>query len=137
MWLFDPRIAELRKSNNFLVKIIAHPDMEVADRRRGLVLIDENPPTHPILRSTPANVTVRYETGKKNEVREESLAVGTLSITLPKPNARHAVIRGEGVGDVVIYLKSAGPTKVFVRKETERRGRFELPKADICVLEDP
>ncbi len=117
--------------------MLVHRDSEVADRREGLVLIDENPLTHPILRSTPANVTVRYEIGKKNEVRKESLAANTLSITLPKPDARHAVIRGEGVGDVVIYLKSAGPKEVFVRKETQRRGRFKLPKADICVLEVP
>ncbi len=95
MWLFHPRIAELRKSNNFLVKILVHRDSEVADRREGLVLIDENPLTHPIPITTPANVSVRYEIGKKNEVRIESLAVSTLSVTLPTQYERHAVIRGK------------------------------------------
>ncbi len=136
MWLFHPRIAELRKSNNFLVKILVHRDSEVADRREGLVLIDENPLTHPIPITTPANVAVRYEIGKKNEVRVESLPVDTLGITLPTQKERHAVIRGKGVGDIVIYVKSAGPKKASVRKETERRGGFELAKADMCVLQN-
>ncbi len=136
MWLFDPKIAELRKSNNFLVKIIAHSSTEVADRRDGVVLADRNPPTHPIPRSTPANVTVRYEIKKKDIVREESLPVGTLCVTLPKPKAQHAVIRGEGVGNIVIYLKSDGPDTAHVRKENDRRGGFDMSKADMCVIDN-
>ncbi len=94
MWLFDPRVAELRKSNEFLVKILSHPDSEIADRRDGVVLIDENPPTHPILTTTPPNVDVRIIIEKKNTERVESLDVSTLSVTTPKMNRRHVVIRG-------------------------------------------
>ncbi len=134
MWLFDPRIVELRKSNNFFVKIISHPDTEVADRSFRLVLIDESLPTHPIPIATPANIKVRFEIKRKGIVRVESLDVGTLSVTTPKPNVRHAVIRRDEVGDVVIYKRSGGAGVAYVRKENESDGESYLPKSDLCVL---
>ncbi len=136
MWLFDPKVAELWKSNKFLVKILSHSHSEVADRRNRVVLIDENPPTHPILTTTPPNVDVLIYIKKKNIECVKSLDVSTLSVTIPKKDVQHAVIWGDGVGDIVIYKRSGGHNVAYVCKETDSESTMYLEKADICVLED-
>lgn len=135
MWLFDARIAELRKSHCFRVKIESHPDSDISGRREGRVLIDQEPLTHPIPRSIPANVHVEYAVKKKNEVRVEMLPVNTLGVTKPKVKARHAVIRGDRAGDTVIYIRSDKESGQ-VHKEGARQDIFYVAKSDICVLED-
>ncbi len=136
MWLFDPRVAELRKLNELLVKILSHPDSEIADRCDRVVLIDENPPTQPIPTTTPPNVDIRIIIEKKNTERVESLDVSTLSVTIPKMNRRHVVIRGDEVGNIVIYKRSNSKESAYVRKESEIRGGFYLLKSDMCYICD-
>lgn len=134
MWFFDARVAELRKRNNFVVGIADHPDSEIASRRTGTVLSDSNPPTHPMPSSVLANVTVKIEIAKKNETRIESLPVHTLKVSGPKAKKRHAVIRGEHIGAVVVYIKSAGADDAYVYMEDNPSEKTYLKKADICQL---
>lgn len=133
MWLFDVQIAALRKTNDFLVKIEQHPDSEVAGRREGRVLFDQKPLTHPIPRSFPANVRVQFEIKKKNETRIEELPASSLAITTPKVKRRHAVLRGDRKGEVVIYLKS-DKDRAQVHEEQARRNIFYIPKSDLCCI---
>lgn len=132
MWLFDSRIADLRKTYHFLVNIADHRDLDIASRRSGKVLRDLNPPTHPLPSSTLANVTVEISIAKKKEVRVESLPVYTLKVRPPKPNKKHAVIRGEDTGKVVTYIKSVSEHDAYIEMDGERT---YIKKADICTLE--
>ena len=114
MWLFHPRIAALRKTNYFFIKIEYHPDSEVSGRREGRILTVAEPPTSPLQSSVPANVIVEYDIKKKDETRIESLPVGSLAITRPKIKGRHAIISGPRTGDVVVYLRSEGADGVVL-----------------------
>ncbi|KLO04441.1 hypothetical protein SCHPADRAFT_947692 [Schizopora paradoxa] len=133
MWLFDACLHNLRKSNAFRVRIDSHPNSEVAGRHEGMVLIDPNPRTHPILKTVPPNVQVRYEIRKKNETHVKWLSVDTLSVTKPKPKGRHAVISGDRAGEVVIYVKSDGDGGQ-VYKEGDKRDTFYILKSHLCSL---
>lgn len=134
MWLFHPNIAALRKSNHFIVKIESHPDSEVSGRREGRVLMDEEPLTHPVPLSVPAEVKVEYEVKKKNEKHVEMLPVGSLGVTRPRVKARHAIIYGPRVGDVVIYVRSDGDG-AQVRKEGPTKDIFYISKFNLCNIE--
>lgn len=134
MWLFDEQIAALRRTNDFFVKIEQHSDSEVAGRREGKVLSDPNAPTHPIPTSSPATVRVLFEIKKKNETRVEELPASSLAITTPKVKRRHAVIRGDRKGEVVIYLKS-DRDRAQVHEEHLRKNISYISKSDLCCIE--
>ena len=135
MWLFDPRVAALRRTNYFLIKIESHPDAEVSGRREGRVLVDANPPSSPLPISVSTSVLVEYNVKKRNETRTELLPVSSLSITKrPKVKGRHAVISGPRTGEVVVYVRSDGEG-AQVRNENDRREVFYVSKAALCIIE--
>lgn len=82
-----------------------------------------------------ANVTVQIEIATKNKTRIESLPVHTLKVPGPKAKKRHAVIRGEHVGKVVVYIKSASPDDAYVYMEENQSEKTYIKKADICQLD--
>ena len=134
MWLFEPKIAELRKTNHFVVKIESHPNAEVSGQRDGKVLADPIPQTHPLSRSVPATVSVEYTTKRNKEVCREALSVATLGVSKPKPKARHVLISGNRMGEIVIYVRSVGDS-AQVHKEDSRDDVFYVVKSEMCLLE--
>ncbi len=132
MWIFDAKVAKLRKSNILVVKIESHPDSDVSGRREGKVLIDPNPPTHPLLKYTLAQVKVAFT--RRKELRVESLLVKNLRVPKPRVKARHVVIHGDRVGEVVVYIRSDG-LNAQVHKEDASQDVFYVAKSQICVIE--
>ncbi len=137
MWLFDERIAHLRKTYSFLVKIEVHRDLDVAGRRNGLVLRDPNAPTSPFPETTPANVLIEYK-DRKQEIVVESLPVSTLRVTAPSKDEKHLIVKGECTGEIVIHKKTEGKKAfVYIEGTDSKKDGFRVLKSDICLFEIP
>ena len=132
MWLFDERIALLRKTHCFLVKIAAHENPEVSGRRDGKVSADPNPLQHPILMTSSTDVEVKYHNQNKHFV--EKMPTRNLAPKL-KSKARHAIIKGDKTGDVVIHLKTDGPDARVHLEGTPMKEGFRIVKEHICLIE--
>ncbi len=135
MWLFDERITRLRKTFSFIMGIKVHRDLDVADRRKGLVLRDPNAPTLPLPETIPANVIVEYK-DRRQQVQVESLPVSSLRVTLPSKGAKHVIVKGERTGEIVIHKKTEGMNAfVYVEGTDSKKDVFCIPKSNICFFE--
>lgn len=134
MWLFDNKIANLRKVHAFLVKIETHRDYDVAGRRVGKVLPDANAPSHPLRLSSSVVVKVEYKNAK-GDVVVEDIPATNLSPGQLKSKARMAIIKGDRVGDIVMHVKTDGPdARVYPEGDSSKNG-FRVPKSNLCVIE--
>lgn len=134
MWLFDPKIANLRKMYSFAVKIEIHRDRDVAGRRVGKVLPVDIPQQHPILSTLPVNVPVEYTNAEGRKVMELMPAYN-LRVGQVKSKARLAIIKGNRTGEVVIHARTDGPDCRVYYEGNRSRDAFRIPKSDVCVIE--
>ncbi len=134
MWLFDARIASLRKKYSFIVKIESHRDLEVAGQREGKVLVDADAPSHPLLESTPIDVSVEYR--KNGEHRIEKMPVTSLRPAKMRKGARLAIIKGDRVGQDVIHAKTdLDSVRVYIEGTNRKKDGFYVPMSQLCVIE--
>ncbi|KLO04165.1 hypothetical protein SCHPADRAFT_897233, partial [Schizopora paradoxa] len=76
MWIFDKKVAELRKTHMIQVKIQSHINQTLVDRNAFVVTCD-SAPSHPLDKTKPATVMMELTDNKTQERREE-VEVGTL-----------------------------------------------------------
>ncbi len=135
MWLFDERIAQLRKKFSFIIKIDVHSNRDVS-RREGRVLVDADALSHPLFESTPPDVFVEYTTAG-GELQVEKLPVTSLRPTAKlRSGARLAVIKGEHIGKVVIHIKTdLDDARVYIEGTDKRKDAFRVSKIFLCIIE--
>jgi len=134
MWLFHPKISELRKLWKFVVKIESHQDPDVSGRREGHVTTDQNAPALPLLKSYEPKVPVAF-TDNKRRKRTESLTVNSLRNTKPRTGKRHAIIHGDRTGLIVIHLKTDVDDARVVEEGVDRKLGFYISKSHLCAVE--
>lgn len=138
MWLFDPRLLSLRKTHYFIVKIDSHPDADVSGRREGKVFPEPEFRARylPLLETVSLDVKVEYSKQAGTEIITDLMSVTNLSPAQLRLGARAAIIRGDRVGNIVIYQKPFGEVaKVYVEGTNSRTQGFRVKKKDLCLVE--
>ncbi len=137
MFFFDERVANLRKSFDFIVKIKAHPDSNVSGKRNGRVLRDSDPHTLPLLLTIPANVMVVFK-DRNQDIQVQSLPVASLEAPKLTKGATLVIVKGAHIGEIVIHAKTEGD-QTFVAAEgaNRRKEGFWVPKSDVFIIETP
>lgn len=139
MWLFDRRIAELRKKYSFLIKIEDHRDRDVSGRRVGKVLpdataCDANARTLPLRKSENTDVMVEFQRGN-GRICVEAMPATKLVAGQLKKKGRHAVIKGDRAGSVVMHLKTdLLDARVHLEGRSTKDG-FRVKKGELCAIE--
>lgn len=134
MWIFDKAIATLRKSYKFRVKIETHEKSDISGRHVCHVQKDEYPLTHPLPRLIPPKVLVEYTARGVNCT--ESIDVRCLQTTRLVTKGKHAVIRGDRVGQIVIHKKTEAPlAQVYVEGTDRSKDAFRIDTSFLCVIE--
>ncbi len=134
MWLFDARIASLRKTYSFIIKIELHRDLEVAGKHEGKVLADVDAPSHPLLESTPPDVLVEYR--KNGEHLVEKMPVTSLRPAKMRNGVRLAIIKGDRVGQDVIHAKTdLDSVRVYIEGTNRKKDGFYVPLSNLCIIE--
>ncbi|KLO05360.1 hypothetical protein SCHPADRAFT_896323 [Schizopora paradoxa] len=70
MWIFDKKVADLRRTHMIQVKIQSHINQTLVDRNAFVVTCD-TAPSHPLDKTKPATVTMELTDNKTQERREE------------------------------------------------------------------
>lgn len=120
---------------DLIVKINAHGDRDVSGRREGRILADKTPLSHPIPRTVPPFVYVKFNDGKQAE-RVELMPVSALSITAKlKGKGTHIIVKGDLIGTIVNHIRTErGMARVFA-EGTHRLEAFTIEKGKLCIVE--
>jgi len=132
MWLFDARVVQQRKTYNLVLKMAPRGNDE---GREGRILADEGSLTHPIPKSIPANVLVKYKDHKHVE-HIESLPVSSLKATSRLQNGGMLlIVKGDRTGELVIHIKTDGLMARVQAEGTNRKSAFYIEKSKLCIAE--
>lgn len=93
MWIFHPKVADLRRTHKIVVKIKSHVSQSSVGRNADVCEM-EAAPRHPLDPSKPATVEIEHSNNSQNVVREE---VDVNSLTLP------ARLNSKGLNVVIDY----------------------------------
>lgn len=134
MWLFDPRVAEIRKEYDVLVKIKVLDGDASAGRRTASVMKTEEPQSLSQLTvHAPAQVTIEY-TDKKGRNKTVDIEARALDIQDPKNGCELVVIKGEHMGRIVRHAKTQGDkVRVHLTNGNEKK-TVTLQKANVCPV---
>ncbi len=90
---------------------------------------------HPIPKSTPAVVLVKY-IDRKQEEHIELMQVSALRTTSKLQNrGKHVVVSGPWKGDLVTHIKSDLDMARVYTEGTDRSKAFYIEKSKLCIAE--
>ncbi len=107
MWVFDVRIAELRKTHHILVKVITDNEDSTLGRRCAKILKTDSPKVHPLSELEDSLVEIEY-TDNKRRLKQKFVPVRNLTISDPTVNQPHVIFDGSMKGTVVRHMRTEG-----------------------------
>lgn len=132
MWLFDPLIAEHRRTYEIPVRILALEGLASASRRTAKILTCQQPKIFPLDHSKPAEVEIEY-TDNKSRKKRCFIPANDIDLMNPRNRCDLLVISGEKRGAIVKHVKTL-QDKVKVREKPGAKPLM-LPKSDVSPLE--
>lgn len=118
MWLFDPMIAEQRKSYVIPVKLVKLEGLASAARRTAHVLTSQSPQKHPLDCTKQAEVEIQY-TDNQSRIKRCLIPVEDLDMSNLRNGCDLLVISGKKKGLVVKHVKTI-QENVKVRQEGKK-----------------
>ncbi len=132
MWLFDARVVQQRKTYNLVLKMAPRGNDE---GREGRILADEGSLAHPIPKSTPANVLVKYKDHKHVE-HIESLPVSSLQATSRLQNGGMLlIVKGDRDRRASYSHQDGWSHGESTGRRTNRKSAFYIEKSKLCIAE--
>lgn len=137
MWIFDGAVSNIRKYYDLVVKIEAHSSSVISGKGEGRVLAEVDPLRHPIRKSVPPSVPVKFIDRKRRGTPViESLPVASLRPNLQlKDKGLHLIVKGERTGTLVTHIKTEGQRARVHEVNKPRHRAFWVEKRALCVLE--
>ncbi len=133
MWVFDPRVAELRKRYHICVRFITDNEDSTLGRRCAKIVKTDSPKKFTLDPLEPALVEIEY-TDNKSETRRKFVPPAHLNAeTKSSVRVPLVVTSGKHKGKLVHNMRTKGE-QVTVRPEGETQS-ITVAKSILCKLE--
>ncbi|KLO10010.1 hypothetical protein SCHPADRAFT_999856 [Schizopora paradoxa] len=133
MWLFDPKIAILRKQYKILVKFSPTVKPISLQKRTAKITKAAEPKMFPLDPSMRPTIEVEY-TDNRAIPRCHQMPIENFTISSPQNGGQLLVIYGEMKGTIVRHVKTIHDL-VYV-KLCSGGSAFKVPKTSVCPVED-
>lgn len=131
MWIFEPQIAEKRKTYHRIMEIPGLASMSGGQRTAKITKTD-SPEMFPLDPYTPAEIEIEF-TDNKGKKDRKRVTAGQLDILNPRNGCDLLVISGPKKGEIVTHARTM-LDKVKVRLAGEK-GLVTLMKVDVCPVQ--
>ncbi|KLO11985.1 hypothetical protein SCHPADRAFT_891181 [Schizopora paradoxa] len=133
MWLFEPKIAELRKTYKIIVKFVNVEGHAALAHRTGKIVKTLTPETFPLSIQESPSVEIEY-TDNKAKPRIERIPVSSITNSIPKTKGKLLIVGGNMKGNIVRHCRTIQDNVVV--KPVEGGNTFRIPKSMICSLHE-
>ncbi len=132
MWVFEPVIAQYRKTYHILVKMWTDDEPALAGRRDAKIVQTDSPKTFPLDELEDALVEIEYS-DNKSKVKRKFVPVGNLVPRGSKTYADHVIYSGKLKGTLVRHMRTEG---IFLKVMPKGRKKSIVVSKDVvCPLE--
>lgn len=133
MWLFEPKIAELRKTYKIIVKFANVEGHAALEHRTGKIVKTLTPETFPLPNVERPSVEIEY-TDNKAKPRRDRIPISSITNSIPRTKGKLLVVEGNMKGKIVRHCRTIHDRVVV--KPLEGGKTFRIPKSMICSLDD-
>ncbi len=132
MWVFDAKVAEVRKKYHLLVKVLNDRDDSTLARRCAKILKTESPKVHPLSELEDSLVEIEY-TDNKARLTRKFVPVRNLSIGDPSTKHPHIIFEGTLKGTIVEHKRTVGDMANVKPKGGKKN--IQIKKSIMCQME--
>ncbi len=132
MWVFDAKVAEVRKKYHLLVKVLNDRDDSTLARRCAKILKTESPKVHPLSELEDSLVEIEY-TDNKARLTRKFIPVRNLDIGDPSAKHPHVIFQGNLKGTIVEHKRTEG--QLAKVKPQGAKKNITINKLIMCQME--
>lgn len=133
MWVFEEKVADLRKEYEIVVKIEEHVEATMVGRN-AWIMKTEDAKRKPLEDDDRGMVMVR-SSNNKGELWTDEIEVQKLSKGKAKKGGKHVMTTGEHLGKIVIHKRTdKGKCRVEIETEEGKR-HIKVELTEMCPVE--